>query len=260
MNLCGHNRRCAVLFALFVIALLYLQGLAAAMNRKTGHGTQSRSLLQQLDDYSAAGVISENFSLDVTTLSSSQGWSFPYATCGSYACSAGTPYSMTVVTDQPGQMCFKMWDNGCNSTCCAALRALTNKVEFRTSPICNTSIDSVFVNGVQRGGGIYFDTFSETEARLRITNLRWTQNQGASALICVNLKPGHCYSPGDSLCMGAPSGQCVYSMVPYDSGTGCCPVCTTGPQVELSPPLTMPSPPPPPPPAPPPPSPPPPRP
>jgi hypothetical protein len=56
-----------------------------------------RILLQSSNDYS--GALSEDF----TTLFFEQALSFPYATCGSYACS-GTPYSMTVVTDQPGQV------------------------------------------------------------------------------------------------------------------------------------------------------------
>ncbi|KAG1660081.1 hypothetical protein FOA52_006427 [Chlamydomonas sp. UWO 241] len=151
-----------------------------------------------------------------------QEFSFPYAQCQAYSC-RDSPWGMYIKSKESGKVCYQMYDNGCKSDgCCNVLRERTHKIQFRTNPICKREVDQVFINGVVKPYGLYFDVFDETNAAFRITNLDWTELEAATAEICITLKRGVCRNP-DDFCYGADPGQCYFSSFDYASSQLCCP-------------------------------------
>jgi hypothetical protein len=180
---------------------------------------------------------------------------FPDGKCYVNKCDA-SPYKFITYNTT----CFTIERKSCidntQYNCCNVFTNLLNKIILKSTPLCNNAIKNVYVNGVKKPGGIYYDLYGKNEAELRITNLQFT-NYPTSTLVCLDAKP-----PCATLIEYCP--QCVIAVFDTQKHE-CCPTCNLDSaiyipispinspplSVDKPPPLILDSPPPPPPPPPP---------
>lgn len=165
---------------------------------------------------------------------------FPNGRCYVKSCES-SPYELRATAWQPGRLCFRIAPKTCaessaTHTCCQRFRDNLNKIVLRTSAECNRSVSAVTINGIRKGGGVFFDTYA-AHSELRITSLGLNNTSASSTEVCVNLT-GTCSTPV-TFC-GNTTG-CAHAVFdPF--GHTCCPTCQL-----LAPAATPPAPPPPPP-------------
>ena len=147
---------------------------------------------------------------------------FPNGSCSPQGCDQ-SPYALTWVpgTSQSNQpMCFVVSLKPCVAgvaDCCSLFTSLLVKLVIWSRPECDGTIRQVTVNGVKKGGGVYFDTTPVAE--LRLTTLYMNSTQAAGTTICVDAAP-----PCSSLATFCATDPCVYSVYdPYRHV--CCPTC-----------------------------------
>ena len=134
---------------------------------------------------------------------------FPSGRCYVHECAA-SPYAFTPLNTT----CFSVTRKPCVDSskydCCTKFSNLLYKIILKSKPECKGTVQSVFVNGVRRGGGIYFEN-----NELRITNLN--MKDVTYAEVCVNTK-----SPCANLDTFCPDCQVAV----FDPQTHtCCPTC-----------------------------------
>ena len=179
---------------------------------------------------------------------------FPAGKCSEHVCSA-TPYTMRWTntgsaggaSGDSGLMCFQVdWNPACSSTkgCCELFAQRFNKVVIAAPAACKPAFKFVTVNGVMKGGGVYYDTFDDNaNGELRITNLNMNASTAVGTTFCI--KASSPCSTAAQFCDDG-TGRCryaVYDVVRHE----CCPTCvmqtlSTNPQAPML--LTAPPPPP----------------
>ena len=152
---------------------------------------------------------------------------FPNGRCSDKACSS-SPYSLKWQTVQQsatagGRFCFVVERQVCVQTqqqCCTMLSNKFFKMVLASKTQCNKKIANVTIDGVRKGGGVFFDLYANDEAELRITNLPYNITTGPGRIVCINTLP-----PCGTLQAFCPNnGTCVYSI--FDPETHiCCPTC-----------------------------------
>lgn len=158
---------------------------------------------------------------------------FPRGRCSDGACTS-SPYalrwqSMTEnVGSGGGRFCFVVERQTCIQTqqrCCDMLADKLYKVVLSVNPTCNRRIANVTIDGVRKGGGVFFDLYGADEAELRITNMPYNITTGPGRVICINtMAPcgtlsAFCANPD-----GTAAGTCKFSI--FDPLTHiCCPTC-----------------------------------
>lgn len=152
---------------------------------------------------------------------------FPDGSCGRRKC-GGSPYQLTWTTNV-SPLCFEIatapW--ACDVLeCCAMFEARLYKVVVTTPPECARSIKGVTVNGVAKGGGVYFDLLPEGGSQLRLTNLLGLNASTAPGTkVCLTLA-APCATL-ETFCKDPVLGSCLFSI--YDPvGHVCCPTCAFG--------------------------------
>ena len=151
---------------------------------------------------------------------------FPQGSCGARAC-IGSPYTFTWTShdDTNGIYCFQLQNNNAQSACATTFRQQTTKIVIKSQPICQDPPPKITIDGVVKGGGVYFTTFgiNNSLAELRATSMNYDNNTVANVTFCIVTKPP-CLSL-NALCGG---DTCYYSV--YDPFTHlCCPVCAFAP-------------------------------
>lgn len=103
--------------------------------------------------------------------------------------------------------------------CCSLFEQNLIKILITTYTRCISKKLVVTLNGVKRGGGIYFDSLSSTEAQLRITNLGMNKSNVAGGVTICLTPPLPCNSV-ESFC----GPNCQYAIFdPFRHA--CCPTC-----------------------------------
>lgn len=114
----------------------------------------------------------------MSLVSHAAGYSFPYGRCYDGACGS-SPYRLTWVSETPvskeeSKYCLQFRTRPCVDTrykCCSTLTNALPKFELHLRTECKTSLKKVTIDGVVKGGGVYFDVYTNTESELRITSL-----------------------------------------------------------------------------------------
>ena len=156
---------------------------------------------------------------------------FPNGRCAMNRCNA-SPYSLqwepTKYNDKSGDFttCFNIRNQLCSSiteyNCCDVFQTYLDKIIISSYPICNQSISQVMVNGIKKQGGVYFQTYGNNEAELKLTNLALNgSSQVLMQTVCITLTPP-CNSL-DAFC-GNSQGICQFALFNPDKHT-CCPTC-----------------------------------
>lgn len=157
---------------------------------------------------------------------------FPTGRCYVPTCEA-SPYDLTWVsqTDIGGgnvRACFNVTSKPCIDDayrqygCCGIFNNLLYKIVLASQPSCAHSVKAVYLNGVKRGGGIYFDNYEGQHSELRITNLNIPGSNAPGKTFCIDLAPP-CASIAD-FCVEERSQLCKFSI--FDTGAHqCCPTC-----------------------------------
>lgn len=155
-------------------------------------------------------------------------YAFPNGRCYVPSCEA-TPYDLIWVSETPlsngnTYACFEITNKPCidpsNYACCNTFLKSLYKIVLSSPSTCVHSVINVKVNGIQRGGGVYFDTVPE--GQLRITNLNIPYASTNGTRICLTLSPP-CNSIFD-FCVDSRSQLCKFSF--WDnSNPMCCPTC-----------------------------------
>ena len=145
---------------------------------------------------------------------------FPIGRCYVHSCDA-SPYVLKWVVPQvsSNEYCFDVNDKPCMSEsiygCCDIFRRNVEKFVISMTPGCNKSVAQVVVNGVKKGGGIYYD-----ENALKLTALRLNNTNVLNTRICISLQ-----TPCNSIETFCPKGQCKFALFNVDKHT-CCPTCS----------------------------------
>jgi hypothetical protein len=165
---------------------------------------------------------------------------FPNGKCAPQPCN-WSPYAFawTSVDNVKGRFCFVVNDplESCVGKCCQGFIDRLMKFVIKVSPACKPSFKNVTINGIRKGGGVFYDLYGTSEAELRVTSMTLNQTAAKSSTFCINaITP--CTSL-ETFC----SGPCMYSVYdPY--AHECCPTCLFSsapiPNLELSPPLPTP--------------------
>ena len=142
---------------------------------------------------------------------------FPQGSCRPQQCS-NSPYELVWVNTS----CFQIKAKPCVGPCCDTLTSLLQKIAISVDPLCKSDFKYVTLNGIKKGGGVFYDLYSYgniTYGELIITSLQMYNGEGVNNTLCLNVN-----KPCDDLnilCMGLP---CVYSI--YDPFRHiCCPIC-----------------------------------
>lgn len=106
--------------------------------------------------------------------------SFPRGKCYDRAC-ASSPYDFTWVSQRKldqntSELCFDITARPDNCTeskykCCSTFKKELFKFVIDTKTKCKKAIRSVRIDGREKKGGVYFDTYEKNRAELRLTNL-----------------------------------------------------------------------------------------
>ena len=152
---------------------------------------------------------------------------FPAGRCYSSLCNA-SPYMLKPIVNNLSHYCFEIGDNTkCSDTsgydCCKVLATTFNKVVLSSNIDCKDYIPSVMVDGVKKGGGVYFDTYPDGIAELRITSLNLNKTTAIGRTLCLVFK-APCGGM-DVFCKGN-DGTCKHSFFDPIKHL-CCPTCPT---------------------------------
>ena len=161
------------------------------------------------------------FIVSFLALATSARSGFPDGKCTVRSCLA-TPYDFPITTDTLGKFCFTVQPKQCMNQgsidCCGMLTDKFEKVVIKSKPECKGTVRKVTVDGVTKGGGVYFDLYGNQEALLRLTAFRSNYTMMIGKVVCVELA-GEC--PTISMFCGP---DCRVAM--FDPATHlCCPTC-----------------------------------
>lgn len=151
---------------------------------------------------------------------------FPNGRCYVRDC-ASTPYQLVTSQNIRNKFCFTINGKECTETstqhqCCSKFRTDLHKVVFSAKSECNKSLDYVTVDGVRKGGGVFFDLYTN-HAELRLTSLRMNYSTALGREICIFLKPP--CETFDLFC-AASTDTGVCNMAFFDPlAHTCCPIC-----------------------------------
>lgn len=146
-------------------------------------------------------------------------YQFPNGRCEQNACTAN-PYTVSWVNSS--SLCFRVSLKECVETpqnCCQSLTNNLNKFVITANPSCKNQFKGVTVNGVRKGGGVFFDLYdNNTEAELRVTALKSNSTTIQGLEFCIQ-SDAPCNTQ-DAFC----NGDCRYSSFDPFSHK-CCPTC-----------------------------------
>jgi hypothetical protein len=167
---------------------------------------------------------------------------FPAGKCTQRACDR-SPYSMAWTTST-SPLCFLVGSasQSCNRSgtdgCCSLFENTFRKLVITSPPECSKSVRAVRVNGVLKGGGVYFDVYDATHGELRLTNMLLNSSTAPDTLICITTT-----SPCETLASFCrdPRGTGACKFAVYDPYAHvCCPTCPFGMLSEVVPELPEP--------------------
>jgi hypothetical protein len=145
---------------------------------------------------------------------------FPNGRCYDRDCDFA-PYLLEKVVDEGPKVCFAIRAKECKESeynCCSKFFSQLNKIVLSSVPVCNRSLQMVTLNGVRKGGGVFFDLYGNKSAEVRITSMSLSYNTALSTEICLHLR-NEC-DTWREFC-----GECKYAIFdPYQHT--CCPTCS----------------------------------
>ena len=160
--------------------------------------------------------------------------SFPNGQCAAQLCN-GSPYSLSWLPTSPANsFCYTVTPIDqllCIGPCCANFDNLLKKIVIKTTPTCKTSFKQINIDGIKKGGGVFFDLYGAGEAELRMTSMTFNRTSIVGRTFCI-LMSAPCNTL-DTFC----NGPCIYSIYDPDTHT-CCPTCMFGTQSQTPPPQT----------------------
>ena len=167
---------------------------------------------------------------------------FPQGSCPSQGC-IESPYEF----EWDSNFCFEIKSKNCEGGCCQTFIDQVQKLAIKANAECKSSFQMVTVDGVRKGGGVFFDIYGNNEAEVRITAL-WSNNATiVGKKFCIIVNP---FSDCSKYHIFFNSLDTIFYSV-YDPFTHlCCPLCTSSftvpppPAESLSPPPPLQSPPP----------------
>lgn len=152
---------------------------------------------------------------------------FPTGRCFERGCDA-SPWDLKIVNSEGvgNKMCFVFDGKDCDSdpryACCERFKKSVIKVVFPTMPLCNRSVEYVTVNGVRKGGGVFFDNYG-SRAELRVTSLNLVEGRIEGTEVCVFLR-NECRSWGEFCRLSDVDRRCMFAV--FDPLVhSCCPTC-----------------------------------
>ena len=155
---------------------------------------------------------------------------FPRGSCPAQPCSR-SPYNFVWTNVTPGSFCFSVVPtHDCQGECCDRFEQMFVKFVINTLPWCKTAFQQVNVNGLKKGGGVFYDLYgiNNSESELRVTSMSYNNVTIANVTFCILSAP-----PCDTLDTFC-NGQCKFSV--YDPFTHtCCPTCFFNSTVVLTP-------------------------
>jgi hypothetical protein len=102
------------------------------------------------------------------------GYTFPYGRCYDKKCGS-SPYRLTWLPEvTEGQYCLQFQTVPCVDTqykCCSLLSEALVKFELHVRTECKDAFKRVTIDGVTKGGGVFFDVYTEAHSELRITSM-----------------------------------------------------------------------------------------
>ena len=153
---------------------------------------------------------------------------FPDGSCVRRTCEQ-SPYALTWIsqdklTGNLSTSCFQISRKDCTSgsdmDCCALFLSMLVKIVVWSRPECADAVRGVTLNGVKKGGGVYFDTTPVSQ--LRLTSMYLNETAADGSVLCVTTAP-----PCNSLGTFCATDPCVYAV--YDPFQHvCCPTCAFG--------------------------------
>ena len=176
------------------------------------------------------GILSSIFfGIFFSTPAAQQQQRYPNGACSARSC-VSTPIVATDLVASSTSVCWTMRLNpSCvdvgNSTCCETLTSVFQKIVLKSVPECKSQIAAVTVGGVVKAGGVYFETYGQGDAELRITNLLITNLTSADGMsMCIDFVTNSTCSDPDVF-FGSSASSYYYSI--YDPFRNvCCPTCT----------------------------------
>ena len=118
--------------------------------------------------------------LGLTSLIHGSAYTFPYGKCYDKKCDS-SPYRLTWLpldpsldTSDEARYCMRFQTKPCNDTdykCCSTLQKALVKFELHVRTECKDAVKRVTVDGIPKGGGVFFDVYTDTDSELRITSL-----------------------------------------------------------------------------------------
>ena len=151
---------------------------------------------------------------------------FPEGSCGAQPC-AWSPYDFAWSSIDNngtfGKFCFNVIPRAsgiCDGPCCTKFETLFMKFVVKSSPVCNKHINQVSINGIKKGGGVFFDLYdvNDTSAQLRVTSMSYNNVTVQNATFCIVTTP-----PCNDIATFC-DGPCMYSIYDPYAHT-CCPTC-----------------------------------
>lgn len=172
------------------------------------------------------------------SVSNCQPYSFPRGKCYEKRCGA-SPYAFTWVSKtisddlSKSTTCMRVHVRPCTVEsqygCCSTFRKQLKKFTMWVKPSCKDALVSVSVNGVEKGGGVFYDVYNDQNAELRVTSFDGIdENTASSTEICMTWR-SPCIHTTD-FC-NLKNGLCYMSVWETDRHE-CCPRCTIGDAVE----------------------------
>lgn len=156
-------------------------------------------------------------------------YSFPTGLCYDKKCGS-SPYEMRWVSSidvgDATEHCISLTTRPCIESqykCCSQLEADFKKFVMHVRPECKPALRSVTVNGIVKKGGLYYETYTDRDAELKITALSGINTTTANKTrICMTFA-APCRSL-DDLCVFK-DGLC-YTAAWETIKHECCPRCT----------------------------------
>lgn len=120
-------------------------------------------------------------------------YTFPYGKCYDKKCDS-SPYRLTwLPVETPGEYCMRFQTKPCNDTeynCCSTLSKALVKFELHVRTECKKALKRVTIDGVTKGGGVFFDVYTDTDSELRVTSLVGLNSGNVeNKTFCVHVGP-----------------------------------------------------------------------
>lgn len=113
---------------------------------------------------------------------------FPMGRCYMPDCET-TPYIVNPINDTCFSIATRHCDDDTPFNCCQMYKDNLNKIVFKTVHACERTIESLTINGVRKGGGIYFEKYNNgIDAEYRLTALRLNYDNANGTVFCMQRK------------------------------------------------------------------------